>query len=92
MEQSMSRAGHCIDNGPTEELCGIIKSEMYCMYKINDEVSLHSAIDSYMKFYAEEKPQERFHCITPSEVRQEALSIENPVQYTIAKKQKNRSI
>ena len=32
MEQSMSRVGHCIDNGPTEGLWGIIKSEMYCMY------------------------------------------------------------
>ena len=48
-----------IDNGPTEGLWGIIKSKMYCMYKITDEVSLRSAIDSYMKFYAEERPQER---------------------------------
>ncbi|NDO32520.1 transposase family protein [Enterocloster clostridioformis] len=32
MDQSMSRVGHCIDNGPTEGLWGIIKSEMYCMY------------------------------------------------------------
>lgn len=85
MEQSMSRVGHCIDNGPTEGLWGIIKSEMYCMYKITDEVSLRSAIDNYMKFYAEERPQERFHCQTPSEVRQAALSAENPVQYPIAK-------
>ena len=29
MEQSMSRVGHCIDNGPTEGFWGIIKSEMY---------------------------------------------------------------
>lgn len=51
-----------IDNGPTEGLWGIIKSEMDCMYKITDEGSLRSAIDNYMKFYAEERPQERFHC------------------------------
>ena len=85
MNQSMSRVGHCIDNGPTEGLWGIIKSEMYCMYKITDEVSLRSAIDSYMKFYVEERPQERFHCKTPSEVRQETLLTENPIQYSIAK-------
>ena len=85
MDQSMSRVGHCIDNGPTEGLWGIIKSEMYCMYKITDEVSLRSAIDNYMKFYAEERPQERFHCKTPAEVRREALSKENPTQYPIAK-------
>lgn len=84
MDQSMSRVGHCIDNGPTEGLWGIVKSEMYCMYKITDERSLRSAIDNYMKFYAEERPQERFHCKTPSEVRREALSAENPIQYPIA--------
>ncbi|EGT3601711.1 transposase family protein [Clostridium perfringens] len=27
--QSMSRVGHCINNGPTEGLWGIIKSEIY---------------------------------------------------------------
>ena len=75
MEQSMSRVGHCIDNGPTEGLWGIIKSEMYCMYKITDENSLRSAIDKYMKFYAEKRPQERFLCKTPSEVRIERSSI-----------------
>ena len=84
MEQSMSRVGHCIDNGPTEGLWGIIKSEMYCMYKITDEVSLRSAIDKYIKFYAEERLQERFHCKTPLEVRSEALSAETPTQYPIA--------
>lgn len=85
MAQSMSRVGHCIDNGPTEGLWGIIKSEMYCMHKITDEGSLRSAIDGYMKFYAEERPQERFHCKTPSEARREALSAEDPIQYPIAK-------
>ena len=84
IEQSMSRVGHCIDNGPTEGLWGIIKSEMYCMYKITDEVSLRSAIDKYIKFYAEERLQERFHCKTPLEVRSEALSAETPTQYPIA--------
>ena len=84
IEQSMSRVGHCIDNGPTEGLWAIIKSEMYCMYKITDEVSLRSAIDKYIKFYAEERLQERFHCKTPLEVRSEALSAETPTQYPIA--------
>lgn len=84
IEHSMSRVGHCIDNGPTEGLWGIIKSEMYCMYKVTDEASLRAAIIGYMKFYAEERPQERFHCKTPMEVRNEALSAENPVSYPIA--------
>ena len=84
MEPSMSRVGHCIDNGPAEGLWGIIKSEMYCMYKIADEESLRSAIDGYMKFYAEERPQERFHCKTPSEVRKDDLCMEPLIQYPIA--------
>jgi transposase InsO family protein len=40
MEQSMSRVGHCIDNGPTEGFWGIIKTEMYQMYEITGEVSM----------------------------------------------------
>ena len=36
MEQSMSRVGHCIDNGPTEGFWGIIKAEMYQMYEITE--------------------------------------------------------
>lgn len=29
MRQSMSRVGRCIDNGPMEGFCGILKCEMY---------------------------------------------------------------
>lgn len=83
MEQSMSRVGHCIDNGPTEGLWGIIKSEMYCMYEITDEKSLRKAIESYIKFYNNERPQERYGCKTPSEVRTEALKTDTPIQYPI---------
>lgn len=84
MEQSMSRVGHCIDNGPTEGFWGIIKSEMYQMYAITDEESLLNAIDQYLKFYAEGRPQERFHCKTPAEVRCEAFASAIPEQYPIA--------
>lgn len=83
MEQSMSRVGHCIDNGPTEGFWGIIKSEMYQMYEITDEVTLRYAINDYIKFYTEERPQDRYHCKTPREVRNEALSTENPPKYPI---------
>jgi transposase InsO family protein len=84
MEQSMSRIGHCIDNGPTEGLWGIIKSEMYCMYNIIDETSLRDAIKNYLKFYNEERPQDRYGCKTPSEVRKESLASIVPAQYPIA--------
>lgn len=74
MVQSMSRAGHCIDNGPTEGLWGIIKTEMYCLYEITDETSLRSAINNYIEFYNNNRPQERYECKTPTEVRAEALN------------------
>ena len=83
MEQSMSRVGHCIDNGPTEGFWGIIKTEMYQMYNITDESSLRFAINDYIRFYKEERPQDRYHCKTPLEVRTEALSLDNPIEYPI---------
>lgn len=83
MEQSMSRVGHCIDNGPTEGFWGIIKTEMYQMYKITDEASLRYAIQDYLRFYSEERPQDRYHCKTPLEVRQEALYSDMPIEYPI---------
>lgn len=83
MKPSMSRAGHCIDNGPTEGLWGIIKSEMYQMYEITDEASLKHAIRDYIMFYSEERPQDRYHCKTPLEVRNEALASDKPIEYPI---------
>jgi transposase InsO family protein len=83
MQQSMSRVGHCIDNGPTEGLWGIIKSEMYRMYAVTDESSLRLAIKDYLRFYNEERPQERYGCKTPSEVRAEALASSSPIEYPI---------
>ena len=83
MKRSMSRVGHCIDNGPTEGFWGIIKSEMYQMYDIRDEASLRYAIKDYIHFYSEERPQDRYHCKTPLEVRQEALASATPIEYPI---------
>ncbi len=83
MEQSMSRVGHCIDNGPTEGFWGIIKSEMYQLYDITDEVSLRFAINDYIRFYSTERPQDRYNCKTPLEVRTNALDTGVPTQYPI---------
>ena len=84
MKQSMSRVGHCIDNGPTEGFWGIIKSEMYQMYEINNEDSLRYAIKDYLRFYSEERLQDRYHCKTPLEVRQEALTSDIAIEYPIS--------
>ena len=88
MIQSMSRVGHCIDNGPIEGFWGIIKSEMYQMYDISDEASLRYAIKDYIRFYCQERPQSRYDCKTPWEVRKAALTSEHPLSYPIAKNNK----
>ena len=43
--QSMSRPGRCIDNGPMEGFCGILKSEMYYLRQFHTFEELKKAID-----------------------------------------------
>lgn len=83
MVQSMSRVGHCIDNGPTENFWGIVKSEMYYPKTFRDEASLREAIAQYMTFYTTERIQARFDGKTPAQVREEALAADTPTQYPI---------
>lgn len=83
MTQSMSRVGHCIDNGPTEGFWSILKAEMYNLHTFTNEESLRSAIDKYIHFYNYERFQERFGNRTPMEVRMEALNSDTPIQYPI---------
>ena len=90
MEQSMSRVGRCIDNGPTEGFWGIIKSEMYYLQTFKDEKSLRSAIEKYIHFYNYERFQERFETRTPMEVRTEALNSDAPALYPIPENKRIR--
>lgn len=83
MEQSMSRVGHCIDNGPVEGFWGIVKAEMFYLYKFADEASLRTAITNYIHFYNYERLQERFGNCTPMQIRAAALHTDAPVQYPI---------
>ena len=54
-------------------------------YEITDEMSLRNAIRDYIRFYRDERPQSRYNCKTPTEVRTEALSSAVPQAYPIAK-------
>lgn len=67
MQQSMSRVGRCIDNGPMEGYWGILKSEMYYLRKFTSKEELTSAIESYILYYNTERYQLRLHCMTPME-------------------------
>lgn len=66
-----------------QKVFGNYKTEMYQMYEITNEESLRFAITDYIRFYSEERPQDRYHCKTPLEVRMEALSSEHPAEYLI---------
>lgn len=65
MRQSMSRVGHCIDNGPMEGFWGVLKSEMYYLRKFTDRATLVSAIENYIYFYNNRRYQLKLRCMTP---------------------------
>jgi len=67
MTQSMSRVGHCIDNGPMEGFWGILKTEMYYLHKFEDYESLKKSIEDYIEYYNNRRYQKRLKCMTPIE-------------------------
>lgn len=69
MIQSMSRVARCIDNGPMEGFWGVLKSEMYYLYKFDDYDSLKDAISEYIDYYNTRRYQKRLGCMTPLEYR-----------------------
>ena len=40
-------------------------------------------IRNLVSFYSEKRPQDRYNCKTPLEVRQEGLASDNPTEYPI---------
>ena len=83
MLQSMSRTGHCIDNGPIEGFWGIIKSEMYYLNTYDTYNTLKQAIDQYIYFYNYIRLQKRLDNQAPLIVRIQALSSNQPIVYLI---------
>ena len=72
MQQSMSRVGRCIDNGPMEGFWGILKSEMYYLRKFTSRDELIMSIEQYLDFYNNKRYQQRLNCMTPMEFHQTA--------------------
>ncbi len=84
--QSMSRVGHCIDNGPMESFQGILKDILRILHPdINTYDELVQAIYETYDFYINKYPQRRFHGKTAGQVRRKALSSRKPEQYPIPK-------
>lgn len=67
MKQSMSRVGHCIDNGPMEGFWGILKREMYYGRRYTDKETLVNAISDYISYYNNERIQRKLLRMSPVE-------------------------
>jgi putative transposase len=75
MNQSMSRVGKCIDNGPMEGFFGILKTEMFYGKRFNSMENLIEKIKAYITFYNEKRFQKRLKCLAPIEYRNQALDV-----------------
>ena len=72
LTHSMSRVGRCIDNGPIEAFWGTLKVEKYYLHKFETYEALKHAIDTYIKFYNNERYQETLNGLSPLEYRTQA--------------------
>jgi len=66
MIQSMSRVAKCIDNGPMEGLCGIIKRERYYGIRFTNRDALVAMIEDYIDYY-NKRLQRNLGVLTPME-------------------------
>lgn len=73
MTQSMSRAAHCIDNGPMEGFWGILKRENYYGKRFTDKQDLIHMIESYIRYYNTKRVQRNLGILTPMEKHHIAL-------------------
>lgn len=75
MTQSMSRVARCIDNGPMEGFCGLMKREMYYTRKYQTKNELVKAIHSYMDYYTNGRVQRKPGVKTPMEYHEQMLLV-----------------
>ena len=69
MEQSMSRVGRCIDNGPMEGFWGILKCEMYYLNHFETYEELVSAVEQFIHYYNHQRRQHKLNCLPPATYR-----------------------
>lgn len=63
MQQSMSRVGRCIDNGPVEGFWGILKCEMYYLNQFETYEELVSAVEQFIYYYNHQRRQHKLNCL-----------------------------
>lgn len=74
MTRSMSRVGNCIDNAPIESFFSHFKCEKYDLKNYSTFEELEKDIDAYIKFYNEERYQEKLNSLAPLEFRYQAVA------------------
>ena len=67
MQQSMSRVGKCIDNGPMEGFWGILKRERYYGKRFHDRETLVKMVSDYIYYYNNKRLQRNLGVLTPME-------------------------
>ena len=66
MQQSMSRIGRCIDNGPMEGFWGILKCGMYHLNRFETYEELVAAIEQFIHYYNHQRRQHKLNCLPPA--------------------------
>lgn len=74
IKQSFSRKGNCMDNSLMENFFGIMKNEMYYGYTFNTVEDLIKEMHDYIKYYNEERINEKRKGLSPLQYRQQSLS------------------
>ncbi|CAM2904848.1 IS3 family transposase [Paenibacillus sediminis] len=69
VNQSMSRVGRYIDNGPMEAFWGTLKCERYYLHTYSTFEELKKDIDDYISFYNNERLQAKLNGLSPMEFR-----------------------
>lgn len=67
--QSMSRKGNCLDNSPMENFFGILKQEMYYGVEFKNYDQLRKEIESYIKWYNEDRIKTKLNGMSPVDYR-----------------------
>ena len=69
IQQSMSRVGRCIDNGPMEGFWSILKCEMYYLNRFESYGELVEAVARFIYYYNHQRRQHKLNCLPPATYR-----------------------
>lgn len=74
VRHSVSFRGSCVDNAPIESWFSALKTESIYLYDKLSEDEMIVLVDQYVKYYNEERLQEKIKELAPIDYRKQALS------------------